>query len=798
MFSTTAVLTLAVGLGATGTMFALVRGVLLKPLPFDDSRALVAVRHSAPGLHLPSLGMSPATYFFYRDSSHAFEEFGIWDSGSATVTNRGVSERVEVLTVTDGVLTALRVQPNVGRRFTPADDSPGLPRRVIISHAYWRRSLGQAPDVLGRWLTVDGEPVEIIGVLPANFTFLDKHPDLFLPFRLNRNDAVVGGFRYNGLGRLRSGITIDAARKELARLTPRVIERYQMPPGYNRQTFDEMQLGVLVGPLLEDFTGSMSKSMLMLLGCIAGVLVIGCLNVAQLGLLRAEERAPDSALRLALGASRTDVAADALTESALIAGCAVVIALAISFGAVAILRHVSLTVLPRLSEVSMDGFSIAFVIVSGCGACALIALPSMIRRANTDAVSFAPRTVGLSRDRQAVSRLLATVEIAGTVIVLVITGVMGQTFVALNRTDLGFAAPRDLLTLRIVVPASIIKEPEAVVRTYQSIAQHFESLSGVDAVGLSSSIAMDGAASPNVVWVDGFPGEDGRLLHRFKRVGPNYFETMGQGVLAGRTLTWNDCIEVRPVAIVSASFARKYWNDASSAIGKHIRQSPEDVGRMIVGVVSDVRDDGPAKPPPSTVYWPLLTVSATGEVRPARFMAYALRSPRATSIGFVDDVRRALAEANPNLAMSDPQTIAAMQRQWLAPRAMSTTILVSAAVVSVVLALIGVYGVVARAVSRRTSEVGVRVALGATRVDVLVLFLREASKVTIVGVALGLVGAFIATNALSTTIAELTPIDWRIYALMGGFAAIVSTVATCVPAARAARLDPMQALRAPG
>jgi len=308
LFASVAVLTLALGIGANTAIFSVVRGVLLKPLPFDDPDTLVGVWHTAPGLGVPLLNQAPAFYLTYREEGRTFEDIGLWDTTAVAVTGAGEPERVSALVVTDGTLNVMRVQPVIGRRFNADDDSPRTPERVLLAHGYWERKFGSDPSVIGRQVTVDGTPREIIGVLPAGFKFLNADPQLVLPFRLNRAEVFVGNFSFQSVARLKPGATIAQANADIARMIPLVAQRFPMPPGFTRQMFDEVRLGPNVRPLALDVIGESARLLWVLLGTVGIVLLIACANVANLFLVRAEGRQQELAIHAALGAGSRRIA----------------------------------------------------------------------------------------------------------------------------------------------------------------------------------------------------------------------------------------------------------------------------------------------------------------------------------------------------------------------------------------------------------------------------------------------------------------------------------------------------------
>ncbi len=299
LFTTVAVVTLAVGIGANTAIFSLVYGVLLKPLPLDEPERLVAVWHTAPGIIPGPLNQSPATYLTYRDHGRVFEDIGLWDDDAVAVTGRQEPERVDALRVTDGVLGVLGVQALIGRTFDRVDDAPGSPERIILTYPYWQRKFGGAPDIVGQHLVVEGRPREIIGVLPRSFRFLNEDPSILTPFRLDRSEVFVGNFSYQAVARLKPGVSLEQANADVARMIPLAVESFPLPPGFTREMLDEARLGPDVHPLADDVIGDVANVLWVLLGTVGIVLLIACANVANLFLVRAEGRQQELAIRAA-------------------------------------------------------------------------------------------------------------------------------------------------------------------------------------------------------------------------------------------------------------------------------------------------------------------------------------------------------------------------------------------------------------------------------------------------------------------------------------------------------------------
>src|SRR5262249_39357835 len=315
LFTSMAVATLALGIGANTAIFSVIRGVLLKPLPFSEPERLIGVWHTAPGIGIPLLNQAPSFYLTYRHANYTFEDTGIWDSTAVAVTGAGEPERVVALEVSDGILPILRIQPALGRRFSAEDDSPKSPERVMLTYGYWQRKSGGDPSVVGRLLTLDGKPHEIIGVLPASFHFSNADPQLLLPTRLNPAEIFVGQFNYVGLARLKPGVTISQANADVNRMIPMVLERFPLPPGFTKPMFEDARITANMRPLSQEIIGDVGRVLWVIFGTVGIVLLIACANVANLFLVRAEGRQQELAIHAALGAGSRRIAWELLSES---------------------------------------------------------------------------------------------------------------------------------------------------------------------------------------------------------------------------------------------------------------------------------------------------------------------------------------------------------------------------------------------------------------------------------------------------------------------------------------------------
>ena len=800
-FAAVSALTLALGIGANTAIFSVVYGVLLKPLPFHEPERLVAVWHRAPGLNMPLLEQGAATYFTYRESGRVFEDIALWDSEEVSITGLGEPERAQALWVTDGLLGIVRVQPLAGRLFTKDDDAPGSPRRAVLTHGYWQRRFGGAPGVVGRSLIVEGRPYEVIGILPPSFKFLRTDPAVLLPFRFNRAEVRAGDFSYQAVARLEPGVTLEQANADLARMIPLTFDRFPLWPGLTRKMFDEAQLGPNVRPLVQDLIGEVGRVLWILVGTVGIVLLIACANVANLFLVRAEGRQQELAVRAALGASRSRLARELLSESIVLALVGGAFGLLLAFAGLGLLARLAPAGLPRIDEISINPVVLAFTVAISVLTGVLFGLiPVMrFRTPSVAALQHGGRSATDAPGRHRGRNALVVSEIALALVLLIVSGLMIRTFIALHRVDPGFVRPKEVQTFRISISAALVRDPQQVVLAYEQIRDRLEQLPGVVSVGLSSSVTMDRNGGKTPIFVEGLPeaGREMPPVRGYKRVAPDYFATMGNPVLAGRAIAWTDIHQARPVVVITENLAREYWKNPADALGKRIRQNQENPWREIIGVVGNERDDGLDQPATAIVYWPMLIKEWwTEPLDVDRTVTYVVRSHRVGSPGFLRELQQAVWSVNPNLPLASVRTLDEIQADSMARTSFAMVMLAIAATVALLLGSVGIYGVTAYVATQRTREIGIRIALGAQTGDVRRLFLRHGLVLTAAGIALGIAVALALTRVMSALLFGVSPMDPVTYVAVAASLTTVALFATYVPARRASRVDAIVALRA--
>ena len=803
MFTAITLITLAVGIGANTAIFSVIESVVLEPLAYPHSEQLVDVSHSAPGLNIKNIGASPSNYFIYREQSRTIQDIGLYQGDSVSVTGVAEPEQVPALNVTDGMLPLLGVPPAIGRGFNRDDDSPSGPKVVMITYGYWQRKFGGDPSVIGRSITVDGKSQQIIGVMPKTFHFLDRaDPALFLPLKIDRDKVVLGNFSYQAVARLRPGATIADLNADVSRMLPIVFHSFPPFPGVSLKMFEDVHMGPKLSPLKHFVIGDVSKLLWVLMGAIGLVLLIACANVANLLLVRVEGRRQELGIRSALGASRGRITAELLLESTVLGLLGSALGLALAYGGLRVLIAIAPDGLPRINEIGIHAPVLLFTLVLSLLASMLFGSVPVLKFAGASLATGlreGGRTLSQSRERHRARSTLVIVQVALALVLLICSGLMIRTFRALTHVHPGFTRPAEVQTFSLSITEAEVPDSEQVVRMFEAIQHKIEAVPGVSHVALSTSIPLDGNRSSDPIFPQDHPYAEGQLppLRRFKFVAPGFLATLGTPLIAGRDFSWTDVYNRTPVALVSENLAREYWHDPVNAIGKRIRAiSPQD-WTEIVGVVSNVYDDGVDQDPSSTVYWPVLMKNFEGTNNfVARGLSIAIRTPRAGSQTLMHDVQQAVWSVDANLPLAEVRTLDYYYKKSMARTSFTLVMLAVAGGMALLLGTIGLYGVIAYSVSQRTREIGIRMALGAQQKELTKMFVRHGLTLAGIGVLCGLIAAFALMRLLSSLLFHVSPVDPLTYGAVALGLVAAAMLASYIPSRRAASVDPIEALRA--
>jgi predicted permease len=801
MFTVVTLITLGAGIGANTAVFSVIEGVLLKPLPYPEPNRLVGVWHTASSLNIPELNMAPSNYFVYREQNRTFQDLGLYQSDSVSVTGGAQPEHVSALDVTEGALPILGIAPMLGRFFNRTDTTPGSPDTVILTYGYWRRRFGSDRSIIGRSIIIDGKSHAIIGVMPQKFHFLDwQDPALILPVQLDRNKTYLGEFNYEGVARLKPGVTLAQANADVARMLPMVWSSFPPPPGFSVDLFKQAHIGPNVRPLMRDVVGDVGTLLWILMGSIGMVLLIACANVANLLLVRTEGRQQELAIRAALGASWRRLGGELLFESLVLGLLGSVLGLGLAYGALRLLVTMAPAGLPRLNDIGIDVpvvmFTLAVSLVAGLLFGSIPVLKYAGARMGTGLREG--RTLSQSRERHRARNTLVVVQVGLACVLLICSGLMIRTFRRLTEVNPGFVQPNDVQTFRLGIPETEVKDEEPVVRMEEAMLRKIAPIPGVSSVAVTSSVPMDDNKWTDVLFAEDKRYAEGQLppLRRFKFVSPGFFHTLGIPLIAGRDLTWAETYQRTPVAIISENFAKEYWGSPTNALGKEIRVSSKDDWRQIVGVFGDIRDDGVSKVAPGVVYWPLFLShfeSQTTDVR--RYVAFVIRTPRAGSESLLKDVRQAVWSVDANLPLANVRTLQYYYGQSIARTSFTLVMLGIAGGMALLLGVVGLYGVIAYSVSQRTREIGIRIALGAQQSQLTAMFVRQGLLLAATGMACGLVVAAAAMRLMASLLFHVSPVDPLTYVAVCSGLGAAAALASYVPSRRAAAVDPGEALK---
>jgi predicted permease len=662
----------------------------------------------------------------------------------------------------------------------------------MLGYGYWQRRFGGDPGVVGRRVMVDGTAREIIGVLPRDFWFMDARHDLLLPIRFDRAKVHLAGYNFQAIGRLRPGVDLAAVNADVKRLIDLELRRFPPPPGMSLKMMDDARLGPKVRPLIDDLVGDIGKSLWVVMATIGIVLLIACANVANLLLVRTEGRAQELAVRAAIGAGRARLAREMLIESLLLALLGGAAGLGLAIAALKVGLSLTPARLPRLELIAVDATAVAFTLgLSVAAGLAFGAIPvlkrSRIRLA--EALRSSGRNASAGRDRNLTRNTLTIVQVALAVVLLIGSGLMIRTFQSMRRVQPGFTNPGMLQTLRVAFPRDGATDAAKLLIVQQGLVDRLAALPGVSSVSLIDGLPMTGFSSQDPIFASDHTYAANTIppLRRFVTAAPGTFKVLGTPLVAGREYDWTDIHQKRSVVVISENFAREYWGSAAAAIGKRIRENPNDPWSEVIGVVGDIRHDGVDRPAPATVYWAL---------RDARSVTFLIRGPRAGAESYAGEIRRAVAAVSAGSPITQMQTMQEVFDKSMSRTAFTLTLLGISGGMALLLAVVGIYAVISYTVSQRTREIGIRMALGAQQERVKLMFVRNGLLWAGIGAAAGLVGAVPLSQLMSTLLFEVKPIDPVTYAAVAIGLLAAAAVASYLPARRVTRIHPVEALRA--
>jgi predicted permease len=785
VFTTVAVLSLALGIGANTAIFSVVNGLLLRPLPYPDSQRIVHVWHTPPQESFPGMtrfSVSPANYLDWKDQSDSFEQMAAYGYAGFSLSGSGDPVAVTGAAVSSDFFSALRSNTSQGRTFLPEEDQPGRDQVVVLSHGLWQRAFGADPNLIGQTLTLNSRSFTVVGIMPAGFEF-PREAELWVPLAWDDAERQTRSIHdYLVIARLKQNASLAQAQAEMSTISSRLEQQYpEADKGW----------GAVVIPLQEDLIGDIRPALLVLFSAVGFVLLIACANVANLMLARGAGRRKEIAIRIALGAPRARIVRQLLSETVLLAVVGGLLGLLLAGWGSALLVQLSSDSLPNPGEIGIDKWALGFTLLVSLVAGVAAGIAPAFQFATDDTSETlrqgSGRTGGSSA-KQRTRKALVICEVALSLILLIGAGLMIRSFWKLQQVDPGFNTGN---TVTMSVGLSHIKYPDArqQVAFFDRVLEQVVALPGIVSVGATTTLPLSGGGSTQPFTVEGrpTPAVAEQPMAQTRYISSDYFRAMGIPLRQGRFFSDQDRENSVPVIIISEAMARRFW-PGEDPIGKrltpsfHLQQGP----REIVGVVGDVKG-GLDADAASMMYM-------SYKQAPRPYMTFVARTASDPQ-NFIQVISKAIYAVDKEQALTNVGTMEQVLAASLSGRRFNMTLLISFAVLALVLAAVGVYGVMNYSVTLRRRELGIRMALGARAADVLRLVLGQGLTLTLTGIGAGLVGAYGLTHLMASLLYGVTATDFLTFVSVSGVLMAVGLLASYLPARRATKVDPMIALR---
>ena len=786
-FTTIAIVALALGIGANSAIFSVVNTVLLQPLPYNDPDRLMMVWEDKAARGFPRDTPSAGNFVDWRDQSQSFEGMAAMADESFNLTGSGDPERIDGKKVSGSFFNLLGVAPQLGRGFLVEEDQPGRNQVVVLSHRLWQRRFAGDPNIVGKTLTLNGQPNQVVGVMPAQFEFPSRDAELWVPIAFTNEQAANRGRHYlQIIGRLKPGVTLQQAQAEMNTIAVRLQQQY---PQQNSEQ------GIAVVPLHEQLVGDIKPALLVLLGAVGFVLLVACANVANLLLARAAGRQKEIALRLALGASRWRLLRQFLTESVLLAAFGGIVGLLLSLVALKVLKGFMPATIAQAQSVSIDArvllFTLGVSILTGL----VFGLAPAVQSSNfnlNESLKEGGRDSSVGARGSRLRGILVVTEVAVSLLLLIGAGLLINSFLRLRSVDPGFKA-ENLLTMKVVLPRAKYATHQQRSAFYADLVRRVESLPGVTSAGVTTNLPLYRQGNSITVNFAGRPepppGQKPAVVTRV--ISPNYFSTMNIPLLSGRNVNDQDREDGPAVAVINETMARRFWPN-QEPVGQRFTpgpvSGPPEAWIAVVGVVKDVRQFELIAEPKPQMY---LHYQQVGFFEPNDLVVKTAVDP----LSLAGSVRKAVWDIDKDQPVSNIKTMDEILSTSIEKQRFTMLLLGIFAGVALLLAAVGIYGVMSYTLAQRTHEIGIRMALGAQRSHVLKLAVGQGLKLVLVGVAIGLIAAFGLTRLMTSLLFGVRPTDPATLVIISAILISVALLASYIPARRATKVDPLVALR---